>query len=111
MLEWSASITHLVVLVVFIHATIALIFSDDFTSVLDDDLVRIKASIASYTITSIRSLDDFNADSVLSATFAALLQISKSAVLTMRAACPAVRVITLIEHDSVLTIHIASVVW
>jgi hypothetical protein len=103
--------TYIIVLVIFVHAAITLIFSDDFTSVLDNDLVRIKASIASNTVTSINSLNDFNTDSVFSTTFSSLLKISKSAVLAMCATCSAISIITLVEHDSVLAIHIASILW
>jgi hypothetical protein len=69
----------------------------------------VKAPIASYAVASIGSLDNFDADSVLSTSFTAFLQISKSAVLAALATCSAVGFITLVEHDSILTILIASI--
>lgn len=103
--------TYFVVFVVFVHATIALVFGDDLASVLNDDLIWIKASIASYTVASISGLYNFNPYSVLSAALAALLQIGKSAVLAMSATSSAIAIVTLIKHDSVLAINITSIVW
>jgi hypothetical protein len=65
--------TYLVILIVFIHSAIALIFCDDFTGVLNNYLVRIKASIAPYPVTTVSSFDDFDPDSVFVATFATFL--------------------------------------
>ena len=100
--------THLIILIILIHTTVTLVFSDDLACILDDDLVGFKAAIASNTISSISSLDDFNADSVLSASFASLLESCKSPVGAVFAASAAVCIITLVEHASVLAVLIAT---
>lgn len=62
--------TYFVLFVNFFHAPITLIFSDDLTGILHNDLVCIEASVTSYTITAILSLDDFDADSVFASKLA-----------------------------------------
>ena len=72
-IRWEWFPTHLVVLVVFIHSSIAFVFCDNFSSIFDDDLVGFKATVASNAVTTIRSLDNLYADSILSTTLATFL--------------------------------------
>ena len=101
--------THLIVLIILVHSSVTLIFSDNLPSVLDNDLMSIKAAVGSYTVTAILSLDNFHTNSILAASFPTLLQISKGAVSAFLTATCAVSVIALIKHYSVLTILVTAV--
>ena len=57
---------YLVVLVDVPHPVITFIWGNNFTRVLDNDLIRLKSPIASDAITTINCLDEFYADVVLS---------------------------------------------
>jgi len=103
--------TYIIVLIVFIHAAITLVFCYNFASVLDNDLLGIKAAITSHTIPAISGLDYFNANSIFTPCFPAFLEISKSAISAAVAASSAIRIVTFVEHSSVLTIHITSSLW
>jgi hypothetical protein len=58
---------YLIIFVVLIHASITLLFGDDFPRILYNNLMSLKAPIAAYTIASVSSLDDFYPDSIFSA--------------------------------------------
>lgn len=60
--------TYIIVFVIFIHTSIALFLSDNLTGILNDDLVCLKATIATDTVTTIRSLNHFNPNSILATT-------------------------------------------
>jgi len=104
-------VAYIVVFVIFIHAAITLILSNDFSGIFNNNLVRIEAAIASDAIPSISSLDDLDTDSVRAANFTSFLQFSESAIGACCSSCATVGVITLIEHDSILTIFVASILW
>ena len=103
--------TYLVVLVILIHASITFIFCNNLASILDDDLMRVKAAVASYAVAAISSLDDFDTNPVLATALPAFLQISEGAIGAMTLTGCAIVVITFVEHDSVLAILIASTLW
>jgi hypothetical protein len=100
--------TYIIVLIVLIHAPVTFIFRNDFSSVLNDDLISIEASIASHSIATINRLDNLNTNSILAAPFTTLLKISKGTVGAILTACSTVGIVTLVEHDSVLAIFITS---
>jgi hypothetical protein len=72
-LKGRENVTYIIVLIIFVHPSITLVFGDNFSSVFHNDLVGLKTAIASDTIATILSFDDLNANSVLSTTLAALL--------------------------------------
>lgn len=80
---------------------------DDLPGILDDDLVRLKGTIATDTIATIGSLDDFNADVILAACFRSLLELTETAIPTFRTQS-AIAAVALVEHVAVLTVLIAA---
>ena len=97
-------LTHLIVFVLLVHAPFAFGLCDDLTSVLHDDLVGLKASIASHTVATINSLDNLNANAKSTAFLGSRSQLLESAIVTIFFANIAVGFIALIQHDAVLAV-------
>lgn len=102
--------THFVVLVLLVHPALALGFGNDLSCVLHDDLVGFESAIASYTVATVRGLDDLDTHTIGTTLLGAFLQVLERAVLAAVFADIAVGVVALIQHDAVLTILCASVV-
>jgi hypothetical protein len=94
--------TYLVVLIYFIHTPVTLLLGDDFASILNDNLMWVKATIGADTVPPIRGFDNFNTDSIFSAFTTSFLQVCKSAVGAMFTTCRAIAIITLIQHYPIL---------
>lgn len=94
--------SYLVILVNLPHTAFTLVCSDNLSRVLHNNLVRLEATVASHAITTIRSLDDLNTNSVLAALVSTSCKIRKGTVLAMSSASIAIGVITLIKHNAVL---------
>ncbi|KAI6763614.1 hypothetical protein HG531_013002 [Fusarium graminearum] len=103
--------THLVVFIDLRHAALTLLLGNDFTSVLHDDLVRPEASIASYTVSTVRGLDHLNTNSILSAPVSSCCQIRERTVGAIFLASVAILLIAFIQHNSVLTTLAATIFW
>lgn len=99
--DWAE--TYLVVLVLGFHAIAAFLVCDNLTRVLHDDLVRRKATVGADAIATVCRLDDLNTNAVLSTARLSLLKIGKGAVRAVFAPNVAVLLVTLVEHNSVLT--------
>ena len=101
--------TDLCVLVAGVHSIVALLLGDDFTRVLNDDLVGFKGTVGSYAIASVIRLRHFDTDIVflfciVFSTFASFLQIGESAICAVFRANVAIMVITFVKHESVETL-------
>lgn len=101
--------TDLIVLVNLVHAALAFLFRNDLNRVLHDDLIWLKAAIAANPVPPVARLDDFHAHAIPAALLGAFLKILEGAVLAMRLADIAVRLIALIEHDAILAVLAAAV--
>jgi hypothetical protein len=96
--------THIIVLVVLIHPAIALIFGDNFTGVLNNDLMSGERAIAANTVATIFCLNYFNSNSVFATTSTTFLQIREGTIRAAIATRSTVGIITLVKHDSVLAV-------
>jgi hypothetical protein len=94
--------SHLVVFVNLVHAALTLNLSDNLTGILHDDLVGLEAAVAANAVTTIRSLDNLNTNSVLAAPRSTGCEISESTVGAMLLPDIAVVLVALVQHDSVL---------
>ena len=101
--------TYLVILVHLIHAPLALLFRDNLTRVLHNDLVWLKAAIAADTITAITSLVNLDTNAIPAALLGSFLKILEGTVHAETLAEAAVCVIALVEHDAVLAVLAAPV--
>ena len=82
--------------------------SNYFPSVLDNDLVGLKRSIASNSIASIGRLNHLHADVVFSSFFATSAKFLEAAVGTMFGTNIAIVVITLVKHKTIETVLVTS---
>lgn len=78
-LEWKSD---LAVLISIPHPILALILSNDLTSIFDDDLIWVKGPIAPHTIPAVQSLDNLDTNVILASGLAALSQTIEAAVAT-----------------------------
>lgn len=104
------SYTNLVVFVDLIHTAITLLFSDDFACVLHNDLMRLKAAIATNSISTIRGLDDLDTDAVLATFVSTCCKISKCAVGAVLPTNVAIVLITLVKHYTILAALSAAII-
>lgn len=95
---------YLIVLVDLIHTSITLIFCDDLTSVLDNDLVSIKAAVGAHTVAAICGLDNLHTNPVFATLASSVFEILESSVGTLLTAKGTISLVTLVEHDSVLAV-------
>ena len=101
--------THIVVLVLIVHASFTFLLRDDFTGVLHDDLIGLEIAVAPDTVATVRSLDHFNTNTILATLAATCCQISKGAIVAMLLSDVAVVVIAFVKHDSVLAVVAAAI--
>lgn len=101
---------YLVVLVYLGHTALALLLRDDLSGVLHDDLMRLKAAVASHTVASISRLDHLHTDAVFASLGPSSRQIRKGAICAISLSGIAVRFVALVEHDAVLTALAAAIV-
>lgn len=102
---------YLVVFVPVFHALFAFVLRNNLSCVFDNDLVWLKCTIASDTVSPICCLDDFDADVVLPALFVALLETFKGPIVAVIGADVAVCVVAFVEHVPVQAVVITTCVW
>lgn len=101
-------VQYLVILVLILHAIIALILRDDLSRIFDDNLVWLEGSIASHTISAIGCLDHFDSNVVFTPPFVPLLELFEATVIAAISADIAIGIITLVEHVTVKAIVVTS---
>ena len=99
---------HLIVLIDSPHPPLALCLRDNLARILDDNLIRLKAPIATHPIATVLSLNDLDANVELAACFTALTETAKATVAAEFFGEFAIRIITFVEHEAVLAIFIAT---
>jgi hypothetical protein len=90
------------------HAILTVFLGNDFSSILNDDLVGIKSAIAPNTIATVHGLDDLDPNVVLSSGLGSLLEAVEASVTTSLSVKSAVRTVTFVEHEPILAILIAA---
>lgn len=90
------------------HTLIALLLRNDLSSVLDNDLIRLKGAIWTYPVPTINGLHDLDANIVFSTCLASVLQFCKGAVGAQFRANVAIAVIAFVEHKAVHAVFAAA---
>lgn len=99
--------TYLIVLIDCPHAPFTLILCDDLARVLHNDLVRLKCTVAAYTIPSISCLNDLHSNVVFPTSLGTLLKFLEAPVAAVRSDTT-VGGVTFVVHESVLTVFVAA---
>ena len=102
-------ITNLCILVSLVHPKITLILCYDLTSVLNNDLIGLKCTVASHSVSAVDRLNDFDADVILASILCTLLQSSECTIGTVTGADSAITVIALIEHETIEAFFVAAI--
>lgn len=103
-----ANITHLSILVSFVHSIITLILRYYLACILHDNLVRFECTIASHSVSTIDSLDNLDANVILAPCFSSFSQSSEGTVRAVLIANITITVITLVKHKTIKTILVTA---
>ena len=93
---------YLVFLVNLLHASLALRLRNDLSSVLDNDLMRLKSSHCTHTVATILGIQNLDAV-VIAIALCTLLQLCKRSVVTLLLGQWTVGAVALVGHDAVMT--------
>lgn len=99
--------THIIILVHSAHPPLTLGLCDNFSSILNNDLIWLECAIAADTVATIGSLDDLNADVILASSFGSFLELREAAISTLRTQ-PAIAIVALVKHVAVLTVLVTA---
>ncbi len=103
-----ANITHLSILVSFVHSIITLILRYYLACILHDNLVGFECTIASHSVSTIDSLDNLDANVILAPCFSSFSQSSEGTVRAVLIANITITVITLVKHKTIKTILVTA---
>ena len=96
-------------IILFLQTPLSFGSTDDFSSVLRDYLVRLKAPIATHTVASVGGLDHLDADPVFPPAGLPLCETREGPVGAVFFANVTVHAVTLVEHDAILAALVAPV--
>ena len=99
----------LAVFVKLVHPIITFVLRNNLACILDDDLVRLKATIAPDTIPAIEGFYDLNPDVILTASLCSLSELFKAAVRATLCSDVTIGVVAFVEHEPVETLLIAPI--
>lgn len=111
--EFSIShcLSYLVALVPGLHPMLTFFLSDDLSSILDDNLIRLKGSVAAHTISSVFCFDDFNTNVVFASFLDSLAESIECAIPTPLRWEIAIPLVTFVVHISIHAILVATRLW
>ena len=95
--------SHLVFLVHLLHASLALGLCDDFSGVLNNNLMRLKSSHGAHTKATILGIQNLYTV-VVAVTLCTLLQLCKRSIVALLFGKWAIRTIAFVSHDTVVAV-------
>lgn len=102
------SATYPSVLVLLQRASIAFLLIDDLSSVLNNDLIRLKGTVGTDPEAFSMRRHDLDSDVILASRLAALLEVSKGPVAAVLAAQVAIGALALVQHRPVNAVVVAA---